>query len=63
MKHTVVEIVNILDNVTISVIQLRREGGRSGALLKPHEAFLAFKGLGVQLSTLGDQVNTSFVPL
>ena len=55
--------MSILNSVTSSVIQLRSQGGRSGALLKPHEAFLAFEGLGRQLSMLGDQVKASFVPL
>jgi len=55
--------MNILNSVTSSVIQLRRQGGRSGALVTPHEAFLAFEGLGGQLTTLGEQIKASFVPL
>jgi len=53
--------VNILNNVTSSVIQLRRQGG--GALVKPHEEFLAFERPAGHLSTLGDQVRASFVPI
>jgi len=55
--------VNILNSVTSSVIKLRRRGGRNGALVTPHEEFLAFEILGGQLSTLGDQVKASFIPI
>ena len=55
--------MNILNSVMISVIELRRRGGRNGALVTPREEFLACERLGGQLSTLGNQVKASFVPI